>query len=179
MKKWGILVFMMSISLYGFAGPFTGKDIPRDVEREILNSFSGSGKERRQQVEDAKEAYVRLQNKAYDSNIPKEDLEIIIVRLHQMYGTNFQKQAGEFDREVAQYKDMVRRVEEKVKAETQKLELENQKAKKEIEVLSFHHGMGKEVFQAILVKAKEKYPNDFVAQKYFLEGAIEFSKIRQ
>src|SRR3712207_8752248 len=54
---------------------------------------SGSGKERRQQVEDAKEAYVRLQNKAYDSNIPKEDLEIIIVRLHQMYGTNFQKQA--------------------------------------------------------------------------------------
>src|SRR3712207_7677610 len=49
--------------------------IPRDVEREILNRFSGSGKERRQQVEDAKEAYVRLQNKAYDSNIPKEDLE--------------------------------------------------------------------------------------------------------
>lgn len=66
MKKWGILVLMMSIALHGFAGPFTVKDIPRDVEREIFNHFSGSGKERRQEVEDAKEAYVRLQNKAYD-----------------------------------------------------------------------------------------------------------------
>src|SRR3712207_7984453 len=103
MKKWGILVFMMSISLYGFAGPFIGKDIPRDVEREILNSFSGSGKERRQQVEDAKEAYVRLQNKAYDSNIPKEDLEIIIVRLHQMYGTNFRSEEHTSELQSRQY----------------------------------------------------------------------------
>ena len=122
---------------------------------------------------------MRLQNKAYDSDIPKEDLEIIIVRLHQMYGTNFQKQVGEFDREVAQYKDMVRRVEEKVRLETQKTELENQKAKKEIEELSFRHGMSKEVFQAILEKAEEKYPKDFVAQKYFLEGAIEFSTLKK
>src|SRR3712207_8808555 len=102
MKKWGILVLMSIIACHSFAGPFTIKDIPRDVEKEIFNSFSGTGKDRRQNVEDAKEAYVRLQNKAYDSDIPKQDLEIIIVRLHQMYGTNFQKQAGEFDREVAQ-----------------------------------------------------------------------------
>ena len=39
MKKWGILVLMMSIALHGFAGPFTVKDIPRDVERGFLIIF--------------------------------------------------------------------------------------------------------------------------------------------
>lgn len=179
MKKLGILALMFSLSLCIFAGPFTVKDIPRDVEREIFDSFSGSGEDRRRNIEDAKEAYIRLQNKAYDSDIPKEDLEVIIVRLHQMYGTNFQKQSGEFDREVAQYKDMVRRVEEKVKAETQKVELENQKAKKEIEVLSHNHGMSQALYQTVLKRAAEKYPNNFVAQRYFIEGAIEFSKIKK
>lgn len=179
MKKYTVLLLVL-LGMNAFAGPFTEKDIPKDVEKEIIQSFAHTDSDsRRRDITDAKDAYVRLQNKAYDSGIPREDLEVIIVRLHQMYGTNFSKQAGEFDREVAQYRDMVRRIEEKVQVEKQKKEEINQQAKKEIQKLVEEKVLSKEILELLLKRANEKYPEDSLAQKYFLEGAIELQKIKR
>lgn len=121
MKKYLVLASFVFVSAWSWAGPFTSKDVPEDVKQEIRRAnIQYSGMERKKNIEDAIEAYVRLQNKAYDSGIPRKDLEIIIVRLHQMYGANFIKQSVEFDKELDQYKDMVQRVEERVRAEQQK-----------------------------------------------------------
>lgn len=180
MKKYGVGILFLILGANLMAGPFTSKDIPADVEREIMRNFSTSSSDsRRKDISDAKDAYIRLQNKAYDSGIPKEDLEIIIVRLHQMYGSNFQKQSGEFDKEAAQYHDMVRRVEEKVKEEQGKKEEENKKARAEIATLLKENVLTKEVTTLLLKRANEKYPNQPLAQKYFLEGAMELEKIRK
>ena len=39
--------------------------------------------------------------------------------------------------------------------------------------------MSQALYQTVLKRAAEKYPNNFVAQRYFIEGAIEFSKIKK
>lgn len=180
MKKYGLFTVFLILGANLIASPFTEKDIPADVEKEIVQRFNlSSSDSRRKDISDAKDAYIRLQNKAYDSGIPKEDLENIIVRLHQMYGTNFQKQSAEFDNEVAQYRDMVKRIEEKVKLNQEKKEAENKQAKAEIEVLRQENVLSKEVIDFILKKADEKYPKDPLAQKYFLEGAMELQRMKK
>lgn len=175
MKKYLVLASFVFVSAWSWAGPFTSKDVPEDVKQEIRRAnIQYSGMERKKNIEDATEAYVRLQNKAYDSGIPRKDLEIIIVRLHQMYGANFIKQSVEFDKELDQYKDMVQRVEERVRAEQQKRVEEQEQAKRELQV--FLKEAPAFVLEKVYPRAKEKYPENYQAQKYFIEGALDYAE---
>lgn len=180
MKKYVVFMVFLILGANLMAGPFTEKDIPEDVKKEIVQNFNRSSSEsRHKDISDAKDAYIRLQNKAYNSGIPKKDLETIIVRLHQMYGTNFQKQSAEFDNEAAQYKDMVRRIEEKVQQNRENKVAEDKQAKIDMEALRQKNILSREITDLILKKANEKYPNHPLAQKYFLEGAIELQKLKK
>lgn len=170
MKKKIILGFLLA-STYICAAQL---QVPESVDDEINKSArSFSGVDKNNFINWQKRAYLKIQEAEKDADIPKEEFERIKERLHIMYGSNYQKQLQVLEDEIDNYKDLVQRI-TLSSGNAVPDENTNKMAKEELKnTIDSNNSVPKEIVDIYVKSAQDLYPNNFVAQKNYVNSMIE------
>ena len=149
-------------------------EVPEEVDKELTKSArSMSGSERNRYIMWQKRAYLKLEKIGEESGLPANEYRRIMNRLHQMYGSNYRKQLQVVDDEINDYKELVRRVNESVAAGKPDASA-NEEAKRELSsTIENTNIVPKEVLNLYKESAEELYPDNYVAQKKYMESIIK------
>lgn len=149
-------------------------EVPEEVDKELTKSArSMSGSERNRYIMWQKRAYLKLEKIGEESGLPANEYRRIMNRLHQMYGSNYRKQLQVVDDEINDYKELVRRVNESVAAGKPDASV-NEEAKRELSsTIENTNIVPKEVLNLYKESAEELYPDNYVAQKKYMESIIK------
>lgn len=89
--------------------------VPIEVLREIARNVSADKGEGARERKAHENAWVEIQRRLLESNIPEEECENIKKDLHNMYGANYVTQRAELQRHIDRYWNIVKTVEENSK----------------------------------------------------------------
>lgn len=174
MKRVIIGLFLVLTSL-SFSNSFKIKqEIPENVEKEIRRAVSShSSSEKREYFDWYKDSYLSMLRVLGETSIPDKDKEIILKRLHSMYGSNYPKQYAALRDEMDNYNDLVKRIRDEQRAAQQKIEEENRKSKMEIEEILGNSNIPKVDLENIELNAKKEFPENYNLQRAYIKGAIQ------
>lgn len=170
MKK-KIILGLLLASTYVCAAQL---QVPESIDEEIFKSArSYSGSEKRNYINWQKRAYLKIQAEGEKAGIPEKEYERIKHRLHVMYGSNYEKQLQVLQDEIDNYKELVNRVTLATKG-IMPDENTNKLAKEELKnTIDSNNSVPKEIIDIYMKSAQELYPNNFVAQKNYINSMIE------
>lgn len=174
MKKIIFTIFLILSSL-SFSNSFKIKqELPEKIEKEIRQAVaSHSSSERGEYFDWYKDSYLSMIKKLDETSIPKQDKDIIIKRLHSMYGSNYPKQFAALRDEIENYNNLVQRIRDEQKATQEKIKEENEKSKKEIEEILGNSTIPKRDLENIELNAKKEFPENYNLQRAYIKGAIQ------
>ncbi|WP_410208244.1 hypothetical protein [Fusobacterium sp.] len=153
-------------------------NVPESVEKELNKSArSMSGSERRQFINWQKQAYIQLDKIGAESGIPAAEFQRIKKRMYQMYGSNYRKQLQIVNEEIEDYKELVNRVNAAAASQVPD-ESTNNIAKEDLKKSLEASTVPQEILNIYIKNAEKLYPNNYVAQKKYIDSMIEvFPKI--
>ncbi len=170
-----ILLLILVFSSFSYSFDLKIKsELPLDVEKEIRSAVSShSSSERREYFNWYKEAYLKIEKRLDDANIPEEDREYITKKLKVMYGSNYPKQLTVINSEIAEYQNLVNRIREEQVEIVQKQKEEEAKSKKEIEEILDTQMLPESFKDNVRLNAKTEFPDNSSLQKAYIKGAIQ------
>lgn len=164
---------MLGLLLLGTAISAAQFEVPESVEKELNKAAKSlSGSDKRQFINWQKQAYNQIDKIGAESGIPADEFARIKKRMYQMYGPNYRKQLQVVDDEIQDYKELVDRVNRAAASQIPDTAT-NDVAKKELVRELESSNVPREILDIYRQSAEKLYPNNYVAQKKYMDSMIE------